>query len=1387
MTLNRCIQLIFFQTFAFALTAQVPFQHHVADKITEPWRWTGFDELRGRSVRCMTEGSNGDFLFGVEQGIMMYSGYEWTMIPFPDSISGLSVTSLCEGLDGSIWTGTDAGLYIVNGGIWEKVFPVAGLQKAIVNNIVRLPGGSMLAGISETGDDAMISGLLHINQTAVTFYTSTETYQFLTKLSGHQYNLITVPEKLTIKNRNGAGVFSISDLCIQRNGNILIAISNKHGNGKIAICNFQQGAPGNLLVEDVFTEDDGLFIKSSVQITESQAGEIWAVSTAYEFGIQHFKNGSWEEIKISDIFGGIESQNSVMSCSDGSIWIEGHGRIFRKIEDRWTVYQYPEIPITTASRFTFYESSDKKIWVLGVLDELYLFDNTFEKWITYEDLIFQGETSTGNSWYLHSNGKVILNRHGEWFEFGTKDGLMDTPVRIFITSTGMVWAVGSHKQSAATSYFKRDKWVMMIHPELSWGVDYRGCYESDDGSLWFGCSVDIQSAKGQRGGVIKFQTSEDGSLFWTHLPEDGGIIIGNCYGIGSSKDGRLWIGGKPLYTYDGSNFEKYKGFDKLEEYVDYVDTDEQGNLWLASRYYGIFRYDGESWQNYTMMDGLPSNNIINIYAENKSRVWATTHGGISLFDGEIWTNVGFPGMMSFVSEGGSILKGKTGHIWFNMTTNDWVRRGLTQERTNPNAFKFFRTVRYMPDHTPPETSIISYQKQINQREDANVFWSGSDFFNETPSDDLQYSWRLNKETWTSFSNTSFHTFNGLKPGNYQLEVRTRDMGLNIDPSPAIIEFRVLVVWWKHPAFILVASIALGLIVFLQFRILSNNKKLQQLNESLENKSDELNNALTKMQRLVYSRLRFFTNISHEFRTPLGLILGPVEELKEPKNRISNSTRKKYYDIIHRNATRILRLINQILEVYKVEENTLEFSPTRGDLLLQISGIVDLFEHLAYQHGISLKFDHSFKTLAFSYDQDKIEKIIFNLLSNAFRNVPLNGKITVSAELNEKGNIRMVHISVADNGRGILPEDYEKIFERFYHNESGSYRQLHAGTGIGLAYIKDLVKAHNGSIEVSSEPGVETAFVVKIPFIEASEIELIEVESKDSSIESLSGDIYKAIAELRSFLSDKHQEETIEDEDSVHKGEKRATILIVEDDLDTRIFIRHCLENEFNVIEANDGLEGIHVARVEHPDLIISDVMMPEHDGIQFCQIIKTDFDTSHIPFILLSVMATVGDRIKGIEIGADAYLEKPINKKLLLSHIDNLLRSRNMLRKRFHEEIQIRPSEMKMASLDEKFIEKTVELIEKNIDNESLDAETLSREVGVSRIQLYRKTKALTGQTVNQFIRSIRLKKAARLLSEQSMSVSEIAYIVGFSAPNHFASYFKEYFGMTPTEYRDQS
>ena len=250
--------------------------------------------------------------------------------------------------------------------------------------------------------------------------------------------------------------------------------------------------------------------------------------------------------------------------------------------------------------------------MLGKLDEVYRFDNTFETWITYEGLNYQGRSRDGRSWYLTSDGKMVVSQFGEWLSYGEEDGVIDTPVRIFITSYDEVWVVGSHEQNAATAYLEDQKWIKTLHPKVSWGIDSRSVFESKDGSLWFGCSVDIQLEKGHLGGVLQLKNPQQNKDTWIHHGASEDLEILSCYGIGQSEDGRIWFGGKPLWTYDGTNWKIFDDINELQEYIDYIHNDTQGNLWLASRYYGIFKTDGDNWNNYTVEDGLPSNNILSI-------------------------------------------------------------------------------------------------------------------------------------------------------------------------------------------------------------------------------------------------------------------------------------------------------------------------------------------------------------------------------------------------------------------------------------------------------------------------------------------------------------------------------------------------------------------------------------------------------------------------------------------------------------------------------------------------------------------------------------------------------------------------------------------------------
>lgn len=1388
------------------ISGQKPYEPRIADPITESWRWTHISELHGRSISCASESLDGAMLFGIDRGILKYNGFDWELLSPADSAAKLSINALCEGEDGGLYAGTSSGLYSIKSGEWEKLFPVNDQLVVNVADVIKLPGGGILASFGNSRNEEVISGLFRYSRGISTLYTTQYTYDtdLQGELSGIQW--IHIPDRLAIPNRNGQHVFNVLDLCSGKKGNIFAGISNEHQAGKIVEFNFDQGNTGEFRINNLHSDKEGLLIRSDVKIAEAPDEKLWVVSNAHELGVYVWSGKKWSSFKISDQFGGINSQHDILTCSDGSIWIEGHGRIFLLKDEVLSQYKYPEIPITTAPRIQFFESDNQAVWVVGKLDEVYRFDNTFNNWITYEGLNYQGGTRDGQSWFLTSDGRVVVSQLGEWFSYGEEDGLIDTPVRVFLTSYNEVWVFGSHAQTAATAFLHGNKWEKTLHPKVSWGIDYRSAYESVDGSLWFGCSVDIQREKGHKGGVLQLKDPEHNKQSWIHHGESGDLEINSCYGIGQSQDGRIWFGGRPLRTFDGEGWEIFEDIKELQEYIDYIHTDEQGTLWLASRYYGIFKFDGREWSNYTVEEGLPSNNIISILVENDTSVWATTHGGLAHFDGNSWAAGGYTDDLSMIHEGGSILGSKSGHVWFNITTNDWERRGLTREQTNPDAYHTFKSIRYFPDGSPPQTEILPFRNEIESNSNFTVFWQGRDFFEMTLADDLAFSWRLNKGEWSSFSNLAYHNFSNLKPGTYQLEVRARDMEFNADTSPATASFQVAVPWWRRLEVILMTLIALVIIGILQFNILNRNRQLQKLNLDMQLKSEELQRqkmeteskknlleeTLGKLRKLNQSRLQFFTNVSHEFRTPLGLIIGPVEELIETPDRLESGMKSKYYDIIHRNANRILRLVNQIMEVYKVEDSTLEFRPERGDIVLQAKEIMELFDSLSEQRKVDLKLIAVPDSISFYYDQDKIEKILFNLLSNAFKNLPEEGSIQVSLGLQApehpglaKKYKEVVQLSVTDNGQGIPEEELPKIFDRFYHTEQESDSKLHQGTGIGLSYIKDLVKTHKGSIAVSSEPFVKTSFKVSLPYLQSSTKKSSGASPERKS--TFSEDIHAAVADLSKSLTGQPSDLSIQNQELLHQEESKGLkLLIIDDDLDTRIFLRSCFHEDYHVLEAQNGKMGLTLTRTEFPDIIISDVMMPEMDGIEFCKHLKTDIDTSHIPVILLTAKTLTADKIKGFETGADAYIEKPFNKRVLRSQVQNLIRTRDQYKKRFQSDMDLHAAELKFPSIDEQFIQKVIACIEEHLDDSHLDAEHIAKDIGVSRIQLYRKIKVLTNQTVNQFIKSIRLKHAAGLLLESTYTISEIAYQTGFSAPNHFATYFKEYFGSTPSEYLEK-
>ncbi|MEJ2614741.1 MAG: response regulator [Ignavibacteriaceae bacterium] len=523
----------------------------------------------------------------------------------------------------------------------------------------------------------------------------------------------------------------------------------------------------------------------------------------------------------------------------------------------------------------------------------------------------------------------------------------------------------------------------------------------------------------------------------------------------------------------------------------------------------------------------------------------------------------------------------------------------------------------------------------------------------------------------------------------------------------------------------------------------------------------------KLQELDRIKTNFFTNISHEFRTPLTLILGPLEKLMGENK---DESLQSQYQLIHKNADNLLKLINQLLDLSSIDAGKMKLNMDKVDAITFIKGITASFRPLADIKNIQLEFSSKLEQLDTYFDKDKFEKIISNLLSNTIKFTNEKGKISVSISI-DKNDI--IEIIVEDNGIGIPKAELQNIFNRFSKIEGPN---VVGGTGIGLALVKELVELHKGSISVESELKKGSKFKLLMPLkIEYYKNLQSEVSSKKEMGEQLK-ETEKTSDEIKK--TDQYIEGT---EDNI------PILLIVEDENDIRNFIKENLGKEYKILESENGKDGLKKS-IEHiPDLIVSDIIMPEMNGIELCKNIKTDERTSHIPVILLTAKSSVEDKLEGLETGADDYLTKPFNISELKVRVSNLIDQRKKLRERFRKEILLEPKEIAVTSADEKFLFRISNIIEKHIADYDFTVDYFAREVGMSRMQLHRKLNAVTGHAASDFIRNFRLKRAANLLKGKHGNIGEIAYDVGFNNPSYFSECFKKLFGVLPSEYVHES
>jgi signal transduction histidine kinase/ligand-binding sensor domain-containing protein/DNA-binding response OmpR family regulator len=890
--------------------------------------------------------------------------------------------------------------------------------------------------------------------------------------------------------------------------------------------------------------------------------------------------------------------------------------------------------------------------------------------------------------------------------------------------------------------------------------------------------------------------------------------------------GSLWIGcveNGGLYRFDpmAERFTAYRhsASDSLSlshNNINSIHEDSRGNLWIASwnglnlmdRGAGTFFHIGTA-------EGLPHDKIVQVLSDDDGQLWISSHRGISRLT---FHNRGDYHIINY-----SLSNGLQGDE-FSINSSFKTRNGeLLFGGTN--GFNSFYPANIPVNEFIPPVVITDFQIynrsiQANREYRGNVkYLAGKDSIplirlnyldkvitfgfsalSYSLPDKNRYAYQMEgmDMDWVETSaRRRYASYTNLDPGEYIFRIRASNSdGIWNQTGTAV---RVIVdppfwqTWWAFLVYGFMTVLTMLLIRrMLVYRMQLRN---QVVLERMERE---------KVEEINQMKLSFFTNVSHEFKTPLTLVTGPLDELLGNPGNLDEKSRNHLL-LMHRNANRLHRLINQLIDFRRVEKGSLELRVQQGDLVAIVTDIKEAFNEFAEKHRMDYRLISNRRSVMAWYDPDKIEKIFYNLLSNAFKYTNDGGRILVRLhfEINRdrslnrtglKSRIRSrdenpelpvddhVIISVEDSGIGISPERLPKIFDRFYKIEKSERlkRTLEQeGSGIGLSLTKSLIEMHRGSISAESQEGRGSMFIIRLPLgrdhFSADQVD----ESGSRGAESMS-------YELSSFLQSELNEELepVPVGDSAGELDKDTPlILIVEDNADLRTFIRYSFEPVYRIREAENGREGYEKALEEIPDVVVSDIMMPEMDGFELCKKLKEDERTSHIPIVMLTARDSVDDRITGYETGADAYIPKPFNIKLLSVRIQTLISSRQKLRESLYRKIILEPSETFVESADEKFLSRVMQITEEHMSDPEFNVIAFGDLINMSRMQLYRKLKSLTNLSANEFIRIIRLKRAAQLLGQDAMTISEITYEVGFNDPKYFSKCFHKQYGMTPSQY----
>lgn len=1101
---------------------------------------------------------------------------------------------------------------------------------------------------------------------------------------------------------------------------------------------------------------------------------------------------------------------SLLADSNDNLWIgtQGHGIYKLDIRqfDTHNIDQFTFTKIESLDGFdisnksiqSFYEDKHKNIWIGTFGDGVYMISSEKQKFIKFQKLIDRGSTFASASFYgmcydregnlwLGTDGNGIYKRtpagdhDAHFYADGKKGSITDNSIQTACQdSKDRLW-FGTYAQGLFQFEKKNNTFVRYAYTDASGprkgASDVRVIFEDSKNHVWVGTN---------RGGLC---LADPAAKTYANLPGTGGILReGDIRSIAQDTSGGIWLGfyGDGLQKFDPVTRSLTSWFHNPAD-ANFIDSriilslnfDDAGKLWIGTAESGLYVYDFKKkvLTSITEENGLANNTIYAILID-KNTCWVSTNSGVSKIESSSFAVTNYdvldglqqgqfnPGAGLFNKTGGYMCFG--GSEGLNVVYPDQVKDVAQKPKAIITGLQLFNRVVSVRDTVDGKIilkQVINAAKEIELNHDQSVITFEFIGLNYSYPEKVNYAYKLEglDTKWNYVGRQRSATYRYLKPRTYEFKVKVfnrEDAGNDDYSDYASVAVVINPPFFRTPlayTLYVIMVIILGLIGYrVGSKQLSLRKRLKL--EKAQRKHE---------QQLAMDKLTFFTEISHEFRTPLTLIIGPIEEMLSLENKHSPQARK--LQMIHRSAEKLLNLINKLLDYRRIESGHVILQVRETDIIPFIREIYESFKDTASKKHITYDFYTTVPAIKVWFDSEKMEMVLTNMLSNSFKYIGSGNEIeiSVSVQTSERHPQGRVVIKIRDNGIGIATKHLGSIFEWFYKGESANLMN----SGIGLSLAKKLVLLHKGDIFVESIEGQGSTFSVEIPM------------GRDHFTD-----------DEATFLTDEPSApptlSSAEEEEEVPVKRAIPSILIIEDDEDIRIFLREYFEKGYKIFEAVDGSQGLEMANTHHPDLIISDIMIPGPDGIEVCKLLKGTVRTSHIPIILLTAKTSMVHHKQGIEVGADAYITKPFSPDILSLTVTNLLQSRNQLmmyhRNLFVDNGKASASGHDSPSPDETFLRTVFEQLKKNLEKPDFNVAELSDMLHMSRSLVYRKIKMLTGLSPTEYIRSLRLQEAAKLLRSQKYKVFEVVYMVGFSDVKYFRQCFAKEFGVSPSEYMKQ-